>query len=169
MGTLTNRYYKTHPFNLFKNDYDYAIYIDGNVTVVSEITCLYNVAHESKIGIAMHKHHQRDCAYDEGELCKVYKKGKPEDIDKQLNRYRSDGFPQKFGLHEATIIVVDLHNTIAKNLLELWWKEVLSTESKRDQLSFTYILWKNGYCSCDVGCLGNDEYHNPKFRIKKHP
>ena len=31
-----------------------------------------------------------------------------------------------------------------------------------------YILWKEGYHIEDIGCLGNDEYRNPKFRINAH-
>lgn len=162
-----NRFCKMHPFELFP-EYDYAIYVDGNVEIVSDVTGLYKVAHESKLGIAMHSHNLRQCIYDEAEVCKAYGKGNAEDIDMQVNKYRTEKFPFKFGMVEATIIVTDLKNDIARHLFNDWWNEFILTRSKRDQLSFPYVLWKNGYKMSDLGCLGNDEYRNPKFRIHQH-
>ena len=163
-----NRFYKFHPFDLFENKYDYAIYIDGNVWVVSDVTGLYEIAHHSKIGIAMHKHFSRDCAYDDVEWCKINKRGNKKALEKQIGEYCKQGFPKKFGLFEATIIVVDLSNLAAKKIMKEWWDEFLKWGSKRDQLIFPYLLWKNGYSIDDVGCLGNNEYKNPKFRIFAH-
>ena len=162
-----NRYCKMHPFELFP-EYDYAIYVDGNVEIVSDITALYNVAHESKLGIAMHSHNLRQCIYDEAEVCKAYGKGNVEDINTQVNKYKTEHFPTRFGMMEATIIVTDLKNEKAERIFNDWWNEFLLTPSKRDQLSFPYIIWKNEFTISDLGCLGNDEYMNPKFRIYRH-
>ena len=167
-SNFANRYYKFHPFEQFGADYDFSIYIDGNVQTVSDISALYTVAQKSKIGIAMHRHASRSCAYKDAKWCEYNKRGNLKFILNQMEKYRSEGFPENFGLCEATIIVVDMHNEKAKEILNLWWSEFCSSESRRDQLSFPYVLWKNGYKIDDVGCLGNDEYHNPKFRINAH-
>ena len=163
-----NRYYKFHPFELFENSYDYSIYIDGNVQTVSDIAPLYTIAKESKLGIAMHRHATRSCAYKDALWCKYNKRGNQNALDKQLQDYRAEGFPDEYGLCEATIIVVDLHNETARDFLNKWWDEFCRSESGRDQISFPYILWKEGYHIEDIGCLGNDEYRNPKFRINAH-
>lgn len=162
-----NRYCKMHPFEWFPG-YDYAIYVDGNVEIVSDVTALYKVAHESKLGIAMHSHNLRTCIYDEAEVCKAYGKGNEQDINEQMNKYKMERFPPQFGMVEATIIVTDLKNEVARRILEDWWIEFATTFSKRDQLSFPYVVWKNGFTMSDIGCLGNDEYMNPKFRIYRH-
>lgn len=162
-----NRWCKMHPFELFEGC-DYAIYIDGNVTVTSDVSSLYRVAKEAPCGIAMHAHHLRECVYDEAAVCRITKKGNAEAISGQMARYRSEGFPRKFGLCEATVIVTDLKNPSARELYSAWWDEFCRSESGRDQLALPYVMWKLGYSMSDIGCLGNDEYHNPKFFIEQH-
>ena len=162
-----NRYYKFHP-DIFEKDYDYAIYIDGNVTVVSDVTTLCSIAHKSKTGIAMHKHHARDCIYEEGKACKYYKRGNLENIKKQLDKMKNDGFPERFGLFEATVIVYDLKNPNAKKIAHEWWKMYYESNAKRDQIFFPYIIWKMGFEITDVGDLGNNIWENPKFILYGH-
>lgn len=162
-----NRYYKFHPFEHFLN-YDFAIYIDGNVQIISDVTTLCSIARKSKVGIAMHTHHCRNCAYEEAKTCLYYKRGNKEKIIEQVNKFKQKGLPYKFGLKEATIIVYDLKNQKAKNLVEQWWDEYINSGSKRDQLAFPYIIWKNGLDMNDVGDLGNNLWTNPKFVIYGH-
>lgn len=166
-GGMINRFCKLNPQKLF-NDYDYSIYIDGNVEIVSDIRSLCAIAKDSKIGIAMHLHDRRDCIYNECIVCKLYKRGNSEAIDRQISKYRTEGFPEHFGMVEATIIIVDLNNDIAKKIMSDWWNELVASGSGRDQLSFPYVLWKNGYKIEDVGCLGNNRQKNPKFRSRLH-
>lgn len=164
VGNFANRYCKMNPFILFKG-YDFAIYIDGNVQIISEISCLYSIAKKSKIGIAMHKHSIRNCIYEESKRCIEIGKGNKNGINNQIKKYKEEGFPKNFGLLEATIIVVDLKNDKAKVIFDAWWIEFCNTNSKRDQLSLPYVIWKLGYKMSDFGILGNNEYLNPKFRI----
>ena len=167
IGNYVNRYYKMHPFELFPND-QFSIYVDGNVQIASNVSTLFDIARKSRIGIAMHKHAKQNCIYKNALACEYNNRGNIEMIHQQMERYRREGFPEEFGLLEATIIIVDLGNDTAKDIMGKWWKEFIATESGRDQLSLPYVLWKNGYQVEDVGCLGNDEYHNPKFRISVH-
>ena len=168
-GNLINRFCKMNPFILFSNKkYDFAIYIDGNVQIVSNVSRLYSLAKQSNLGIAVHRHFARDCIYDEAVACNLLKKGNKESIIRQMQKYKQEGFPSHFGLYEATIIVVDLHNKHAKNVLEYWWKEYLDSQSMRDQLALPYVIWKNGFNFNDIGDLGNNLYKNPKFRIYLH-
>ena len=163
---LKNRYMKMHPYELFEN-YDYSIYIDGNVKVMSDLTELVYAINEN-VGIAMHKHQFRDCICDEIEVCKIKKKGNYKEMKRQVEKYVQNGFPKKFGMLEATIIVTDLKNKVAKKILNDWWDEFISTESLRDQISLQYIVWKNKLKIDDIGVLGNNLYRNPKFRINIH-
>lgn len=163
----TNRYYKFHPYELF-DGYDYSIYMDGNVQAVSDISTLYSVAKQARTGIAMHIHTERDCIYNEGKACIIHGRGNKEKIERQLDFYKKEGMPEHFGMLEATIIVVDLHNQTAKSLLDQWWEQYIKWDSGRDQLAFSYILWKNGFSLEDVGILGNNKFYNPKFRVFEH-
>ena len=163
--TLINRYIKFHPHELFQ-DFDYAIYIDGNILIVSNISAFVNKI--GKQGIAFHKHHARQCIYDELERCKLVKKGNIEKIEKQLQKYKADGMPKQYGLLECNVIATDLKNTKAKMILESWWNEFITSEGKRDQIALPYILWKYKISVDDVGTLGTNVIENPKLRVLKH-
>lgn len=159
-----NRYCKMHPYTLFAQE-DYSIYLDGNMQVVSDLTALTEIARKSKVGIAMHRHPMRNCAYVEAEVCIASHRGNPEAIKKQMKKYREEGFPDDFGFCEATVIVCDLSNPNGKRILESWWDEFCRSGSGRDQLALPYVIWKNGFAVNDIGSLGCNLQFNPKFRI----
>lgn len=163
---LANRYSKFHPSELLKG-YDYAIYIDGNTRVLSDVRWMINNC-SNKTGIAMYRHSERDSIYDEAEVCKLLNKGNKEYIDKQIIKYKKEGFPDNFGMNEANVIVTNLNNPKSKELLDLWWNELVDSKSMRDQLAWPYVLWKNGYSIDDVGLLGYDSYKNYGFEFKLH-
>ena len=164
---LTNRYLKFHPHELFNDEYDYAIYLDGNIRSISDLRQLIPAVSQ-KTGLALHRHRSRDDLYNEAEVCVLEQRGDPQKINQQITRYRSDGFPKAFGLYECSVIVSDLKNSTASKLLDDWWQEFQETGSKRDQLALPYVIWKNGYEFNDVSTLGNNVYKNPLFRITRH-
>ncbi len=165
-GTLINRYFKMHP-SVLGTDYDFAIYIDGNIQVMSNIRNVVNVVSPST-GLAIHRHQTRNCIYDEVQACKILKKGSYDKLHKQVESYHNMGFPEHFGLLECTIIISDLHNYKSVEILDKWWDEFVDSESMRDQISLPFILWKNGYTIDDVGNLGYNLRTNPKFRYIMH-
>lgn len=162
-----NRYIKLHPF-AFSNSYDYAIYVDGSVSLVSNIIQFAEVAKAAPSGFAIHTHGYRDCVYEEGEYCIKIKRGNPNAIRPQLNRYEREGFPHHYGLFEATVFAVDLHNETARMIFAAWWDELMLSGSGRDQLALPYVLWKLNVPMTDIGILGHDVQMNPKLRIAGH-
>lgn len=163
---LTNRYIKMHP-DVVGADYDYALYIDGNICVVSNIRNMINVI-SPKFGFALHQHVSRDCVYDEVQSCKYAKKGRIEKLEEQVIRYRNEGFPSHYGLLEATVILTDLHSSVALDIQDKWWQEFTASESRRDQISLPYVLWKNNIMPSDINKLGCPIQQNPKFRKYNH-
>lgn len=164
---LANRYAKFHPAEFFKDRYDYAIYLDGNVRVMADIRKMVKRV-PVQTGIAMHNHRERDDIFSEAESCKLLRRGDPDKIDLQMTRYKSAGFPAHFGMNEATVIVSDLNNEKSVELLELWWQEFIKSESFRDQLAWPFVLWENNLMIEDIGNLGNDIYKNPLVEIERH-
>ena len=63
--------------------------------------------------------------------------------DKQMNRYKSEGFPVNYGLVQTNVMIRRHNDQYSKDLMEKWWSE-LKDYSHRDQLSFNYALWKTG-------------------------
>lgn len=166
-GGMVNRYIKFHPYELFGNDYDYAIYIDGNITVISDLSVMTELVNE-KVGLAFHKHCARDCIYEEIKACKILNKGNHQKLKKQCDHYKKEGFPSFFGMIEGNLIIYDLKNNCAKELTNQLWEEVLASDSGRDQIAWPYIFWKNAITINDVSTLGDNIYLNPKLRVKAH-
>lgn len=158
-----NRWCKMHGYEIFKS-YKYSIYIDGSIRLVKPISYYVDLIGAS--GIAVHRHSLRDCIYEEGLRLVANKRG---NIDFQRLRdqmlgYLEEGMPRKYGLFECGVIVRK-HNVPAGNqIMDQWFDEYMRGQ-RRDQLSFTYILWKNGVPADAVGILnhGNDIRENPDF------
>lgn len=163
---LINRYIKLHPHELFE-EYDYSIYIDGNIRSMSDLSDFTRAINE-KSGLAMFKHHTRNCIYIEEKVCNIYGKGNKEKLHKQTQKYKKEGFPENYGMLEGNIIVTDLKNKKSNEILGKWWNEFEKSESLRDQMSLPYVLWKLGYKIEDIGILGNNVYSCSKFEFVKH-
>lgn len=164
-ATLINRYIKLHPFEFFQ-EYEYTLYIDGNIEVASDVTGLINQLDE--YGIGMHKHFERKSIYSEAQSLIILKKGKKEKILEQINKYRKSGFPNDYGLAEATIILSNSNSKLARKIFELWWEEFLNSSSMRDQLSFPYVMWKNSFDINKVTTLGDNLRLSGKFYMHQH-
>lgn len=163
---IANRYLKFHPSE-FLQDYEYTMYFDGNVRVISDVRTFIKAINK-KTGIAMHIHRERNCIYDEIKACILLRRGNKLKLQRQMEKYQKEGFPTKYGMNEATIIVCDNHSKVCKKLLNAWYNEFLLSDSLRDQIAWPYVLWKNNYKIQDVGCLGKNIYENYKIEIISH-
>lgn len=159
------RYIKTHPHLIF-NDYDYSIFIDGNIRCILNISEFVNNIN-SKTGIAIHPHPYRDCVYKELIALDISGKGNYPQMKKQVNGYKKEGMPDKFGLFETNVLVRNHNNYLCKKLMEDWWTEI-ELKSERDQLSFTYVLWKNKLISNDIGIIWDSIKNNPYVQVIDH-
>ena len=86
-------------------------------------------------------HPDRDCAYDEGWVCKVWGLDDPKKIDELLGKINYDGYPVHNGLCETGVIIRENTKEI-RDFNEYWWS-MISNYSLRDQISFNYCLWKH--------------------------
>lgn len=168
-NVLVNRYIKLHPFEMFGGEYDYAIYVDGNIQPVSDLRrMLPEVLNEN--GLALHRHRERDSVFDEVEACRIYKRGEYAAMKKQMGRYKGEGLTEveakEVGLFECNVIAVDLHNEKMKQIMDAWWEEFLTSGSFRDQIALPYVLWKMSVGK--IGDLGRNVYRNPMIRVHAH-
>lgn len=160
------RYIKTNPQEFFEK-YDYSMFIDGNVCITCDIRPLfYTMIKEEKV-MAVHKHQNRDCIYDEAKAIYAAGKATRKSMKKQLDFYKKEGFPEHFGLFETNIVIRKHNDKKCKGIMKTWSNQIINW-TKRDQLSFTYALWKND-CTCDeVLSLGNNSRLNPYFIVDSH-
>ena len=138
---MTSRWHKLHPHIVFP-EHDVSLYLDGNVYLKSGIHAL--VAEMSRASpIALFKHADRACAYEEAEVIKRYRLDDPEIVDAQMAYYRMLGFPSQFGLFTGSIQLRRHRDRALVGLLEDWWHH-LKVFSHRDQLSLNFMLRRHG-------------------------
>ena len=133
---------KTCP-HLYLPEYDFSLWVDSNIEIRGSIT---KYMEEKSINkdtgcFFVGTHPKRDCIYDEAIECIKQKKDKEENINPQVERYRSEGFPEHIGLVQSGIIF-RYHNTEECKLLGEKWFDEIEKHSHRDQLSFNYVVWK---------------------------
>lgn len=94
------------------------------------------------------------------------KKASSDDINKQIEKYKAEGYPEGIGMVE-TCVLLRKHNDIKCVLFDNAWATELLEQSHRDQLSFNYICWKQGFLP---GYLTNEFGINDNefFRIRYH-
>jgi len=158
-----NRYIKMNPHRFLKN-YDYSIYIDGNVMLEGNISSFFR---KSKSGISVFMHPARECIYHEAISIVNFKRVNVDDVCQQMIEYIKQGFPLHYGLAEMPVIAREHNNSNCIRVMETWWKE-FNIRSQRDQLSFMYAMWRNGFSAFDLGCLGYDVRNSDNIVFFKH-
>lgn len=127
----------------YLSDYDFSVWVDANIVLKGDINkYVEENCNEKDTVLYIGEHPQRDCIYKEGEVCIKLKKDTKENINLQLDVYRKEGFPEHYGLPQSCIILRYHNDESCKRLMESWWEQV-EKYSHRDQLSFSYVLWKN--------------------------
>ena len=160
---LRNRFIKMHPKGIFPS-YDRTIYMDANLEVIDDVT---QFICDSKTGVSVHSHYNRDCIYYEAMQLANYKRIPWQDAYDQMVKYLDEGFPIHYGLGEMPVIAIDHTKLDADIIMDEWWKE-LNRGAMRDQLSFMYVLWKLGYTSDDIASIGNEYRKSELFVLHKH-
>lgn len=160
-----NRYCKMLPHLILPN-YDYSIYIDGNVIPTTDMMPL--IADLGDKVLAVHKYPITDCIYEMGKTIVVGKKARKSDVDNQLNNYQKIGFPAHFGAFECNVLIRKHTSDQCCRLMEDWWEEFSNTPTKRDQLSFPFVLWKNHFSVEGIHDLGPNVRFNPRFQVVNH-
>lgn len=159
-----NRYLKMHPEKLFP-DYQYSIYIDGNIQPISDLTELVNKI--SPYGVSMHFHNHRNCVYKEIEVLKILKKDKKTNLDYHKEHLLNEEMPYNYGMLECNVIVRKHNDYLCQKLMDEWWHE-FTNYSRRDQVSFPYVLYKNNIDVKEIATLGYDVRKNFCLRVYEH-
>ena len=153
--------FKILPHRYFE-DYEYSVFIDGNMTVRGNLDELID-KYLSDANVAFFSHSNnhldsRDCAYQEAQTIfdlgeknmnitpergMLNYKDNPNVIKKQMDRYFMIGYPKNNGLITGMVILRRHNEDDCIKTMEDWWTEI-KYNSKRDQLSFNYCAWKNG-------------------------
>ena len=165
----------------YLKDYDISVWVDGDVKITDDINQLvdkylydkdYAVFNHEFCGITTTGNlNVRKCIYDEAKFIKWLGDNHPRKhykddlnvINNQVNRYREEGYPENNGQARNTILIRRHNNKDIIKTMEDWWTEV-KYGSKRDQLSFPYVSWRN---KLDFNFIDEDIDNNKWFKLMK--
>ena len=122
-------------------EYDISIWVDGSVQVKGDIMEFLKTIIYTGYSVFVPTHPTRTCIYKEAEAVKAIRKDTTDMPDKQMKKYRAEGYPEKNGLVQSNIMIRWHNNEDCIELMETWAEEIRNF-SHRDQLSFNYAVWK---------------------------
>jgi len=161
------RYLKTNPHKLLPN-HDISIWIDySNPPKFNDVSKMLREINFYKSDIMCYKHDERNCIFAEANVVKKLKLDYPDVIDKQMKKYRNEGYPENNGLF-VTSFLIRKNNPTVNLFNEIWWNEI-KNNSARDQLSQVYSAWKCGI-TIDSIKIDKSVYSNRYLKSKiPHP
>ena len=141
--------------NEFLGEFNTSVWVDGKFQIIGDFN-EYISTYQYRQPILCFPHFSRNCLYDEAAVCVTSGKGDKRDIIPQVSSYEREGYPFDNGLYEMGCIVRKHNDPFVSNLMEEWWEEVCRF-SYRDQISFPYVRWKNGFIPdiCDQNLYRN--------------
>lgn len=157
-----NRYCKSHGYTIFK-DYDYSVYLDGNIKIVGKISELINAI--GQCGLAVHRLSNVNDVFSHAMSLTIRKRIRKEDTMIEMKKMAEEGFPFNYGMAECGVIVCDNSNVVAQQILNNWFEKFNQSLAKRDQLYLPYILWKMKIDVDEVCTLPGDWRNNGYFEM----
>lgn len=148
----------------FLPEYQYSVWVDASILIkAKDITQLID-DFLYECDIAVHKHSFRNCVYDEMLECVYRKKDSPRDMLRQVSQYYNDGYPENNGLVETGVLFRHQAVPVVQKINEDWWEQV-EKFSKRDQLSFDYVMWRN---DAKYHAINDSLFDNDYFEVYAH-
>lgn len=151
--TRSNRLYKILPHK-FLSSYEKSIYIDANFLIIGDLNYLLKQFLSSH-DMAVFNHAEtfpdnRDCIYEEAEAIHDLRerglgnKDSRISIEKHVAHLKSEAYPKNYGLIKGSCLLRNHKEESVIKLMQDWWFMV-ENFSKRDQMSFNYVAWKNDF------------------------
>lgn len=142
---MMNRYCKLFPHEILP-DFDYSIYLDGNIRVIGDLSPLMNEFRNSGCAVGLFRHWQRKDLAEEIDACVRLGKFKENEkvlSEQQIQVYHNKGLPTDQPLMDNGILFRWHRHRELPAAMRLWWEQLRSF-SGRDQLSLPYVVWKTG-------------------------
>lgn len=98
----------------------------------------------SDAGFFAFPHFRRDCVYQELQTCWENGLDDYRTLKERERTYRAEGMPEHAGLIEGHFLLRRHHDPAVAAFGEEWFEHVCR-HSRRDQVSFPYLVWKCGF------------------------
>jgi len=158
---VLNRKYKILAHKYLKK-YDVSLYIDANIKILKNPKNFIADALK-RSDFIVSKHFMRKCVYDEAYALLRSSRFNNYIIFKQILKYAIEGMPKNYGLSENSILIRRHNKLKIKSIMNRWWKEIVS-HSHRDQLSLTYVCWRNRF---NLSMTNEDKRKNNFFSFNE--
>lgn len=152
------RWAKMHPFDIFP-EYDWSLWIDGKFRIKSDIKDYISI-YGKESGMLCFPHYRFRNISEEAYAIAVSGKADERELQKQIDAYKCSGYVEKGYIVETGVLLRNHHDVGLRNVMDTWWEELCTYDHSRDQMSFDYACWKNGY-EYDLNDLAI--YDNPWF------
>jgi hypothetical protein len=163
-----SRFPKIKPHVLL-DAFDFSVYMDANLVIAKAGFYKYiEVLIEQEQVLAGIKNGWRDCLYDEGFRCILSELDTPSKIISEMRFIKGEGFPKNYGMYEANIIFRNHHNEKVIKQCNIWW-DMVQKYARRDQLSFSYSIWKCQLPWCYIFPDGSNTHNNSNIIFYEHP
>ncbi|MGB3147089.1 MAG: glycosyltransferase domain-containing protein [Paracoccaceae bacterium] len=139
--TRASRRAKLRPHRYFPDE-EWSIWIDNKSSLLRDpLAIVEDLRPRTDVSFFAYPHFIRDCVYQEARA--VLENGLEDHriVADRLRQYRAEGMPEHAGLIEGHFIVRRHHDPAVSQFGDLWFEE-LCRHSRRDQLSFPYLVWK---------------------------
>ena len=155
------RWHKVLPHRLFP-EYKTSIWIDANIDVLTPR--LFTYIDERPLRMPMH--YTRTCVFEECLRVIETQKYDYKNVIKTAQLLIDKNMPKNYGMNEANIIIRKHHDKSVQKIMEDWWN-MIKNYSRRDQLSWSYVLWKNNIKPSDIA-FNNARNDTENFLFFQH-
>jgi SAM-dependent methyltransferase len=128
----------------YLSDFDWSLYVDGTVRFKVTPVDIQREYGTRQAPFVCFRHPWRDCIFDEGEEVIRFGMDSERRVREQLDYYRSNGFMPHAGLVAGGVLLRRHRDPDVVRLCEEWFDHILRF-SKRDQLSFNYVAWRQRF------------------------
>ena len=161
------RWVKTHPEELLPG-YDFSIWMDANIQIATDYIYKCSIDFfNKKISISSIVHPERTCIYQEMFAVFFLNYESIKTILRWSNVLKRNHFPRNVGLNETGVLFRNHLNPKVMEIDRLWWS-FINEYSRRDQLSFNYVLWKLQLCCEPLLPLNHSVYNSEHFNYIYH-
>ena len=160
-----------HKINAHKilPDYDYSLWVDGNIVIQSEkFFDRIDALIKNNIMISVPLHPVRNCIYSEAKTIKALRIDNKNTVNREMLKLRISHYPKNNGLNETCIILRSHNNKKIVCLQKKWWNMV-KNYSKRDQLSYNWATWKSKIKTCPMFETPGQHRNSPELLFIHKP
>lgn len=102
-----------------------SIWIDGNISIVGDLTKFIEQYDLNANPFYTRVHPSRNCIYDEAKKCIEMKKDTSLRVNKQVEKYKAEGYPKHIGMVETCILLRKHNDAKCQLICNAWATELL--------------------------------------------